>query len=96
MTGHVITANAKSQNITFWNCPNAIVVHVTNDTSSLRPDMRYGLDPNFRFTLARSIYKTVLRFVNEMHGEKSVVQPLALNTLSTPPLATWTLTTEWW
>ena len=40
-------------------------------------DMRYGLDPNFRFTLARSIYKTVLRFVNEMHGEKSVVQPLA-------------------
>lgn len=40
-------------------------------------DMRYGLDPNFRFTLARSIYKTVLRFVNEMHGDKCVVQPLA-------------------
>ena len=40
-------------------------------------DMRYGLDPNFRFTLARSIYKTVLHFVNEMHGDKCVVQPLA-------------------
>lgn len=39
-------------------------------------DMRYGLDPNFRFTLARSIYKTLLRYVNEMHGTKYVVQPL--------------------
>ena len=40
-------------------------------------DMRFGLDPNFRFTLARSIYKTLLRYVNEMHGTKFVVQPLA-------------------
>ena len=40
-------------------------------------DMRFGLDPNFRFTLARSIYKTLLRYVNEMHGTKCVVQPLA-------------------
>lgn len=39
-------------------------------------DMRYALDPNFRFTLARSIYKTLLRYVNEMHGTKYVVQPL--------------------
>ena len=39
-------------------------------------DLRYGLDPNFRFTLARSIYKTLLRYVNEMHGTKCVVQPL--------------------
>lgn len=42
-------------------------------------DMRYGLDPNFRFTLARSIYKTILRFVNEMHGTGYTVQPLAPN-----------------
>lgn len=40
-------------------------------------DMRYGLDPNFRFTFARSIYKTLLRYVNEMHDTKYVVQPLA-------------------
>ena len=39
-------------------------------------DMCYGLDPNFRFTFARSIYKTILRFVNEMHGTSYVVQPL--------------------
>lgn len=41
------------------------------------PDMRLGQDPNFRFTLARSVYKTILRYVSEMHGVESVVQPLA-------------------
>ena len=39
-------------------------------------DMRYGQDPNFRFWMARSIYKTVLRFVTSHHGEKYVVTPL--------------------
>ena len=41
------------------------------------PDMRYGQDPNFRFTLARSIYKTILRYVNDQHGTPFVVAPLA-------------------
>ena len=41
------------------------------------PDMRMGQDPNFQFNLARSIYKTILRFEAEAHGEKAVVQPLA-------------------
>ena len=40
-------------------------------------DMRYGHDPNFKFTLARSIYKTILRYINGMHGDEYVVQPLA-------------------
>ena len=40
-------------------------------------DMRYGQDPNFRFWLARSIYKTLLRFVASHHGHKYAVTPLA-------------------
>ena len=32
-------------------------------------DMRYGQDPNFRFTLARSIYKTLLRYITQ-HGDE--------------------------
>ncbi len=40
------------------------------------PDMRYGQDPNFRFTLARSIYKTVLRYISDMHGTSFMVTPL--------------------
>ena len=39
-------------------------------------DMRYGQDPNFRFTLARSIYKTLLRYITSRHGESYVVQPM--------------------
>ena len=40
------------------------------------PDMRYGQDPNFRFTLARSIYKAILRYVSEMHDADYNVAPL--------------------
>ena len=36
-------------------------------------DMRYGLNPTFRFTAARSIYKGILRYLN---GPSAVVQPL--------------------
>ena len=42
------------------------------------PDMKLAHDPDFKFTIARSIYKTILRFEAEAHGEKSVVvQPLS-------------------
>ena len=40
------------------------------------PDMRYGQDPNFRFTLARSIYKTILRYICRNHGRDYAVAPL--------------------
>jgi hypothetical protein len=39
-------------------------------------DMRYGQDPNFRFAYARSVYKTLLRYINSRHDRKSIVQPL--------------------
>lgn len=41
------------------------------------PDMIFGQDPNFRFTLARSVYKTILRYVCDQHGRPFVVAPLA-------------------
>lgn len=41
------------------------------------PDMKLMHDPNFKFTLARSIYKTILRYVTDAHHEKAVVAPLA-------------------
>ena len=41
------------------------------------PDMRYGQDPNFKFTLARIIYKTILRYVCEQHDQPCVITPLA-------------------
>lgn len=40
------------------------------------PDMLLAQDPNFKFDLARSLYKTVARFVNGMHGLPTVIEPL--------------------
>lgn len=39
-------------------------------------DMKYGLDPRFRFTVSRSIYKGMLKFVAHQYGYDCVVQPL--------------------
>lgn len=39
-------------------------------------DMRYGLDPTFRFTVSRAIYKAIGRFIAERKGREFVVQPL--------------------
>ena len=43
------------------------------------PDMRYGQDPNFKFTLARSIYKTLLRYICDQHDRPYIVTPLSPN-----------------
>lgn len=40
------------------------------------PDMRYGQDPHFQFTLARSVYKTLLRYINDQHEKPFTVAPL--------------------
>ncbi len=42
-------------------------------------DMRMAQDPNFRFTLARAIYKTALRHIAKQHDVPYVVTPLAPN-----------------
>lgn len=54
--------------------PSAIIETLSHQNFA---DMRYALDPNFRFTLARSLYKTTLRFMSEMHNKEYVVTPLA-------------------
>lgn len=45
-------------------------------------DMRYGLDPRFRFTVSRAIYKGMLRFLHEQYGTAYVVQPLPVEKFS--------------
>lgn len=46
-------------------------------------DMRYGLDPNFRFTVSRSIYKGMLKFIASQYSRAFVVQPLPIQKFST-------------
>lgn len=39
-------------------------------------DMKYGLDPSFRFTVSRAIYKGMLQFIAQRDNRPYVVQPL--------------------
>lgn len=45
-------------------------------------DMRYGLDPRFRFTVSRAIYKGILRYLSSTQGFEYVVQPLPVNSIA--------------
>ena len=38
--------------------------------------MRYGLDPSFRFTSARAVYKGILKYLSARYGCSYAVQPL--------------------
>ena len=42
-------------------------------------DMRYGLDPRFRFTVSRAIYKGMLQFLAAQYHTDYVVQPLPVD-----------------
>lgn len=59
------------------------------------PDMRLAQDPNFRFILARSIYKTILRYTAAMHGTTSIVQPLAPRNFSVEIIAPGKVRLSW-
>lgn len=45
-------------------------------------DMRYGLDPAFRFTVARAVYKGMLKFLSNRYGCNYAVQPLPVNSFT--------------
>lgn len=45
-------------------------------------DMRYGLDPTFRFTVSRAIYKGILKYLHEVDGTPYIVEPLPVSRFS--------------
>lgn len=45
-------------------------------------DMSYGLDPMFRFTVSRAIYKGMLKFLAQRDGRAYTVQPLPVRTFA--------------
>ncbi|MCU4162913.1 hypothetical protein [Carboxylicivirga caseinilyticus] len=45
-------------------------------------DMRYGLDPEFRFDVCRAVYKGMLKFLAFQEGREYVVQPLMVDHLA--------------
>lgn len=45
-------------------------------------DMQYGLDPEFRFTVGRAIYKALARFLAQRKDRELVIQPLPIKNFS--------------
>lgn len=58
-------------------------------------DMRYALDPAFRFTVSRAIYKAIGRFVAERKDRKFVVQPLPVKDFAIEHLKKETYRLSW-
>lgn len=48
-------------------------------------DMIYGLDPEFKFTVARAIYKAMAKFNAERKGRQLVIQPLPVHDFAIIP-----------
>lgn len=44
-------------------------------------DMKYGLDPTFRFTVSRSVYKGMLKYLSNRYGVPYMVQPLPVESV---------------
>lgn len=59
--------------------PSAIIEMLSHQSF---PDMRIAQDPMGKFWIARSIYKTILRYVDSNHGTSYKVQPLTPNCFS--------------
>lgn len=59
-------------------------------------DMKYGLDPRFRFDVSRAVYRGMLEYISRRDGREYVVQPLPVNSFSiTPSAAPGSYTLSW-
>lgn len=61
------------------SCPTMLLELLSHQNFA---DMRYGLDPNFRFDVSRAIYKGVLRYLSSQYNTEYIVQPLPVNSFS--------------
>ncbi len=58
-------------------------------------DMKYGLDPRFRFVVSRAIYKGMLIYLHEQYGTPYVVQPLPVQDFAIDIKGNDTLSLSW-
>lgn len=72
--------------------PSAIIETLSHQSF---PDMKIAQDPMGKFWIARSLYKTILRYVSSNHGRKYTVQPLAPNHFSVEIDSKGTATLSW-
>lgn len=45
-------------------------------------DIKFGHDPNGKFAIARSMYKSIARYINETHEKETVISPLPIRSFA--------------
>ncbi len=55
------------------SCPSMLLELLSHQNFA---DMKYGLDPAFRFTVGRAVYKGMLKYLSNRYGVPYMVQPL--------------------
>ncbi|NLN29728.1 MAG: hypothetical protein GX158_00590 [Bacteroidales bacterium] len=58
-------------------------------------DLKYGLDPEFRFDVSRAVYKGILKYLAYTEGRDYVVQPLPVTDFAIMPLSGKTIRLSW-
>lgn len=58
-------------------------------------DMRYGLDPRFKFIVSRAIYKAMVKFIATQNNENYVITPLPINSFALQFVGTDSLRLSW-
>ncbi len=58
-------------------------------------DMRYNLDPRFRFAVSRSVYKGILKYLSYIENREYAVQPLPVNAFAIMPVSGKTIRLSW-
>ena len=61
------------------SCPTMLLELLSHQNFA---DMRYGLDPSFRFDVSRAIYKGILRYLSSQYDIDYIVHPLPVNSFS--------------
>ena len=61
------------------SCPSMLLELLSHQNFA---DMKYGLDPSFRFTVSRAIYKGMLKYLSNRYGCDYVVQPLPVSDMA--------------
>ena len=74
------------------NTPSVLVELLSHQNYD---DIKFALDPRFRFDVARSIYKGMLRFLAKEHGFAPVVMPLAPDHLQVRATAPGRIRVQW-
>lgn len=60
-------------------CPSMLLELLSHQNFA---DMKYGLDPSFRFAVGRAIYKGMLKYMSSRYGYEYEVQPLPVEGMS--------------